>query len=581
MIFCCLYCRLLLAKRAASRFAADNVETQPLASPLANAVATEEMKQEPVVEVQAGGEIEVDTSLRRSLQSDFAMSSEAETQNAIDDPTAVEMKCPQPVEMEYPDNQLGLLSSPYSPTSPAPEETEPKVPHPCHQGQNGDVLVGEAKGDADQAMGDAEQVTKVSDPVLPEQEACAPNPSDPLPEDAPELKEVGAEPAEHDQPLQHQELHDSQELEEGARQPICDQQVVEEIASQDEADFVEAMADFGDGGDDDDEEPPVVRRTTQWSLKPPGKPRGRPPKAKPAAEESKVKALPKSRTKRAAPKRKPGARRTKSYITIDDIVPPTPAPPRAKPAGGDAVDGQNGASSSSSSPAPEPPVSEAGAGKRKASKAVSVGRAGKRKARKAVGKSKENEADEVAEETLETKLVWGPVSKDGAEAFSHYWPPPPLQEHAVAEPAERDVAAGPADGDEGQSAVDGDEAQQAADGDKAQPAVRGSSNLPEGDKYPNSFARRPCPKTNQPKHRWMAIVEAFESEIAFYTEYYGLSTYQYEAGSPQPLFSIFSPLPLPTIGCCMCKNLTHPYHPWVHFPAGGMVGLLHGCLQGQ
>ena len=166
----------------------------------------------------------------------------------------VEMKYPEPEEMEYPDNQLGLQTSPYSPTSPAPAETEE---------QNGGILLGAANGDADQVMGDAEQVTKVSDPTLPEQQACVP---DPLPEDAPELKEVGAEPAKHDQPLQHQEL-------EGACQPPCDQQVVQEIASDDEADFVEAMADFGDCGDDDGEEPPVVRRTAQWSLKPPGKPR--------------------------------------------------------------------------------------------------------------------------------------------------------------------------------------------------------------------------------------------------------------------------------------------------------------------
>ena len=502
------------------------METQPLASPLASAVVIEEMKQGPVVEVQAD-EAEADTSLRRSLQSDFALSAAGTAQDAIDAPT--------PVEMEYPDNQLGLLSSPYSPTSPAPEETEPKVPHPCHQEQNGDPLVCEAKVDVDQAMGDAEHVTRVPDPVLPEQEACVPDPS---PEDAPELEEVGAKLAEHDQPLQHQE----QSLQ--ASQPLCDQQVVEEIASQDEADFVEAMADFGGGSDG--EEPPVVRRTEQWSLKPPGKPRGRPAKAERAEksdEESKgkVKALPKSRTKRAAPKRKPGARRTKHYITIDDIVPPTPAPPRAKPADGDAVAEQNGASSSSSSPAPEPPVSGARPRKRKAIKAV-VSR--KRKARKAVGKwkkaEKEQEEADVSEETLETTLVWGPVCKDGAEAFSHYWPP--LQENAVPESVERDVAADAADADENHSAADGDE---------AQPAVPGGSNPPEGDKYPHSFARRTCPKTAQPKHRWMAIVEAFESEVAPYTEYYDLSTYQYEAGSCQSFSQYFPHSLLQPWGVCV------------------------------
>ena len=301
MIFSCLYCRSLLAKRAASRFAADNAETQPLASPLANALVAEEMMQQSQrVEVQAPGDD--GASLRRSLQSEFSLSKEPQpSQNAIDGVAPVEMngvapvemngavpvemngvvpvemngvapvemngvvpvemngavpvemngvapvemngvapvemKYPEPEEMEYPDNQLGLQTSPYSPTSPAPAETEE---------QNGGILLGAANGDADQVMGDAGQVTKVSDPILPEQQACVP---DPLPEDAPELKEVGAEPAKHDQPLQHQEL-------EGACQPPCDQQVVQEIASDDEADFVEAMADFGDCGDDDGEEPP-------------------------------------------------------------------------------------------------------------------------------------------------------------------------------------------------------------------------------------------------------------------------------------------------------------------------------------
>ena len=70
---------------------------------------------------------------------------------------------------------------------------------------------------------------------------------------------------------------------------------------------------------DEDEEPPLVTRREQWELKPLPKRRGRKPATPKPKDEPK-------------PKRGPrggGSRKTQHFITIDDIVPPTPAPPRA------------------------------------------------------------------------------------------------------------------------------------------------------------------------------------------------------------------------------------------------------------
>ena len=230
-------------------------------------------------------------------------------------------------------------------------------------------------------------------------------------------------------------------------------------------DFVERMIDH----DSDSEEPPVVKRTEQWTLKEKAKPRSKAKakaKAKAAAKKIAKATKPASKSK---PRAKPAARRTRHYLTIDDIVEPTPAPPRKRIADTvpDAMPDPPQASADDGLPAPS-------AARRKV------------RSRKAEASVPSGEAAVPGdEEGVEPKVAWGPVSKVGAEAFEKNWPP--VQEAPCAAPA---ADPEPEDDDDEDDVND--------------------------EEHVKSFGRCPYPKTIAAQQRFEVIRDVYHEQLEEY-----------------------------------------------------------------
>lgn len=325
-----------LARRAASTFAKDNAETQPLQEGLTDAVASSMSSDgfgaKNAMDVGDGST----TTLKRSLQGEFAGSAEVSKTDGVE---AEDSTLTAPVESVAVD-----LEAPKTPTGEASEApvAEAELPQPPAL---------EAKTPV--AKVQFPNPTSIFDDVL-EPEMQYPD------------NQLGLEPSEGGSPMQVDKDKEI-DIEDGMKQPLLhggpsgqsgsaqdvlvvgvDQPSCEARRSVDDGIDVGKCSSTDAGADhsldpvpaaaaagaavvpDEDEEPPVVTRRDQWGLKPLPKRRGRKPATPKPKDEPK-------------PKRKPragGSRQTQHFITIDDIVPPAPAPPRAAAASSQAEPGE-------------------------------------------------------------------------------------------------------------------------------------------------------------------------------------------------------------------------------------------------
>ena len=184
------------------------------------------------------------------------------------------------------------------------------------------------------------------------------------------------------------------------------------------------------------EEVPVVKRTDQWKLKPPPKPRG--PRSK-AAAKSKSKAKAAAKSKSQAKNKNTG----KAVVETIDLE------ADGSDHGGEVPKRRNAASSSRPKRA-------------------------KRKQEQSMEQGHEVNVDDKESE----KIVWGPISKEGAEEF--------VKNFGNAFP---------------QDGVEIEEAQ----GAKA-----------DEESCMKSFARRVCPKSSPAREKWVAIRDCFNETLKDY-----------------------------------------------------------------
>ena len=567
--------RLELAKRQAASCAIDNAETQPLASPFVGAVAAHFAVKAECMEAAAAAEAgmdEPDESIRKSLQSQFNASCGLAGSG----------------QHIWPDNQLGLetevlpseMVEAVKACEPGPlESLEEDGPGPSESldadqkpdlsdGKSGAAAVAENAdedcmtapapsgvnvNDLDRQQLPVEQLGPKSDDVEPLVSAV-PEPGVPghqqvISSEIAEVKadkEVGDEVGkplgasetsaddqaieEVAQPLEDPELaaaaDDTPELvSQGdaseAGKPLLKGQIVEgedgkeaEVKEPAGTDFVEAMIDAGheEPGEDESEEPPMVTRKRQWELKPAPKKRGRQPKAAAA----KPKAAPKVRG------RKPAV-----CITIDDIVQPGDWKDNFEPA--------------------EKQAKYAKVAKTKASclaaQAEKVKLDKKQKKRKLHQPAEDSELPSAASSSSkvkseEDKIVWHPVSKQYAPKVALILNPKPspvpLQDEAVDPKVEAPAEPEAIEANEKDEKPDAKKLKAEAASDAAEPATSEKSS----EQKLRSFARRVCPKTCPARARWIAVRQAYMSEIMDLLDELGFSKHSLEASDMRMTYHI-------------------------------------------
>ena len=296
---------------------------------------------------------------------------------------------------------------------------------------------------------------------------------------------------------------------------------------------------------DDTEEPPVVTRRDQWGLKPLPKRRGRKPATPKPKDEPK-------------PKREPrggGSRKARHFITIDDIVPPTPAPPRAAAASSQAepVEGPEAepvegpedshleAKKEDSKMKKEQGKVKKNSGqkdqakeKAKKQKVQKDTKEEKEKAAKSKSKaSKRKSSDDAqgagddarrAEEDEKNKIVWTPVSKTAAPLVAGNLKWGPVQDHLVAASRQAEPSAEP-DPHAAGALVESEEPAGAAE--PAEPDGK-KAKVGENEDKLKTFARRWCPKTSPARDRWLVVRDVFNMKIKPVVEGLGFSAYQVE-----------------------------------------------------
>ena len=520
-----------LARRAASTFARDNAETQPLQEGLTDAVASSMSSNgfgaKNAMDVGDGST----ATIKRSLQKEFAGSTEVSKTDGVE---AEDSALTAPVESVAVD-----LEAPKTPTREASKAplAEAELPQPP-------------------ALEAETPVAKVQ----------FPNPTSIFDDDElePEMQypdnQLGLEPSEGGSPMQVDKDKEI-DIEDGMKQPLLhggpsgqsgsaqdvlavgvDQPSVEARRSVDDGVDVGKCSSTDAGADhsldpvpaaaaagaavvpDEDEEPPVVARREQWGLKPLPKRRGRKPATPKPKDEPKPKRGP----------RAGGSRKTSHYITIDDIVPPTPAPPRAAAASSQAEPGEGPEDSNPETKkkeakkeavkkdkAKKDTVKEPKVKKDKEKKKDVQGKQEKAaKPAKKASKRKSSDAapgdgDDAprAEEDQKNNIVWVPVSKTAAPLVAGNLKWGPVQDHLVA-------AAGHAACAPPGNAAPADAAESVEpDGKKAK--------VVENDKL-KTFARRWCPKLSPARERWFVVRDVFNQKIKPVVEGLGFSSYKVE-----------------------------------------------------
>lgn len=502
--------RLELAKRRASKFAMDNAETQPLPPSLSDAVASAGALALTPSPDHAGAVQEMmptddgcDDGLRRSLQRQFSAeehlgvadgSQEATPVGGVADGSQEAAPVDHGLEGAVPDHELGL------------------VPNPVED-QLGDLV---AKAD-EAPMAACDALDQMPDHVPPsvekeldcqliedafvEKQQAVPTPANP--ETTPSVEALcSAVPA----PSQPVNACEGALMAGGCDdEPMLEDENGEMGEMKDEKMVV--ADEISDGGEDD-EEPPVVPRRDQWSLRPAPKPRGRKPKAAAKAKEAKPKTAP----------RTGGRKNTRKFITIDDIVPPTPAPPAVAADGNGAV---------------PPKAVEKKQPRKRAAKAKASGSKKKRQASAASEGEKPLSAKDKEDE--KNKIVWTHVSKEAAPVVAGNLKWAPVQDKAVDDKvlpeAPKDDAAEPM----GSSGSSGHVEKPKTDGpgscndDRREGDAKGGGKGDAKAEHVKSFARRFIPKLTPARERWLAVRDVFNQHVKDCIEELGFKPYPVEA----------------------------------------------------
>lgn len=464
----------------------DTAETQPLGEGLATAVASAlAAVPEPKVatfEENKGLMDNNDDGLKRSLQRQFSSM-------ITEDPYG---ECPnaddEPME-EVPDNQLGLRSECSSPMCESNEaHTAPALECKGPGGHDEPSEQPAAAGPSDmhEAGGDSASDVLQTVPVRePANDAKPPEPEEGQPMHAKPEEEhpMQAEP----EPAEAEPSDPVGKVNVESPEAFAETHVSAAAPAAALKDDVEVIPE-------DEDEPPVVTRRDQWGLKPPSKPRGRKPATPKPKDEPKPKAKAKAGSKGVNLK----------WITIDDVLEPTPAPPSAT------------ASSSQSAAAASSHVDGEGEGSRlengsklnKRKKEPAKKAESKRKAR--APKQNAEAEDAVNAEEIEQSqcVVWSPVSKVGAILVARNMQWIPVQDQPASELGE----------------VDASPEQPSKDG----PAQKKSKKDQDGQDA-KTFARRFCPKTSPARERWLAVREIFNKQLKSYVTDIGFSSHAMEA----------------------------------------------------
>ena len=459
--------RLELARRSAAKCAHDAAETQPLPEQLATTLATA-LGISPKTDVAASVSSDVDQpgGIKRSLLG--VLDAEHAEKSAVASPVA-----DSPEDLcKAPDNQLGLEEPP-EPWSPSmlsngmdvekemghdgetemvqEKEKEPEIEKidGVEKGeavgvqQDQEVEKGEAvgvqqdqeieKGEAvgvqqDQEIEKGEVVGVQQDQEIEMKAENIGEPSQEIENDQ-EMEEVkSAKPLGHsgsDLPLEAAEASADGVKDEPGQTEAQQSEIEALIDAAVEASAEVLHSKTAGSADvpkdepmevipDEDDEPPVVTRREQWGLKPPAKPRGRKPGV------PKPKAEPKPRGRPRLPPL------PKVFMTIDDILPPTPGPSEAaKPVPVDESEKPNKTKAAAKTKA-----------KAQAVKGQQRKRAPKRKptaSGAAAAQGEGDQPDQKAEEDEKNKIVWTPVSRIAAPLVAENlrWGPVQLSQPAM------------------------------------------------------------------------------------------------------------------------------------------------------